>query len=299
MSDRPRPWRLLIVALLAAALPLGLPAPRVAEAQGGGTVRIQPATLTIGAGGSGTVEVWLEGAAGYYGLDLRLAWDPAVASADSGQVSPLWEAFDPGSHMVLKNRAGWCDDGSGQRWHGAWYAVANVSPAPAFSGLGRVCAIHLTGLAPGTTILQVTAEGATNSGALLGPATAGATIVVTLATATATATCTATPSATLARTATPRPTASATRAPTPSLVPPRATATPSRTATPLWAGVMPRPTCTSPPTATAAPTPGVEEAARAEAAGLPALLPLLLPFLIGAVLTAGMLKVMRRRPGDH
>ncbi len=252
-------------------------------------------------GGTSTVEVWLEGGAGYYGLDVRLAWDPAVAVAAGGGVEPLWEAFDPGRHITLKNQAGWCDDGSGQRWYGAWYAVANVSPALPFTGSGRVCAIRLAGRAPGTAALAVvSADGATNAGARLEPARATATIIVSLATAT--------PSPTPTGTATC--TATAAQAPAP---PAAATGTPPATAPAVWQPTRTplRPTATpAAPTATAqatpyhTPTPTTTPSRPPEPllphAGQPpvdeGLLRLLAPFVLGMLVTAGVLRVVRGRP---
>jgi len=263
-------------------------------------VCIRPTTLTIGLGGTGVAEVWLEDAAGYYGLDVRLAWDPAVATAAEGAVEPLWEVFDPSSHIVVKNQAGWCSDGGGQRWYGAWYAVANVTPAAPFVGSGRVCTIRLTGLAPGTAALAVTsAEGATNAGARLSPAGVGATIIVALATATPSPTPTGTPTSTAVavRMAAPSVPAVAPASPTPSpaLWPSRTLLRP--TATPL------RRTATAPPTPTHTPgaTPSwLPEPLLPTAGQMPVdegLLRLLVPFLLGAVVTAGVLRAARRRGG--
>ena len=293
-------WRCFLAGLLAAGLLAGASIPRPARAEGGGAVRIHPAEQTIALGGTAAVEVWLEGAEGFYGLDLRLAWDPAVAVAAEGGVEPLWEVFDPGSHITLKNQAGWCDDQSGQRWYGAWYAVANVSPAQPFSGSGRVCAIRLTGRAPGTVALAIpSAEGATNAGARLSPAAVGATIIVALATATPSPSPTGTPTATATavRTATPSLAVAAPASPIPSPTP-----RPSPTALRPTATALRR-TATALPTRT--PTPGATPSRPPEPllphAGQPpvdeGLLRLLLPFLLGAVVTAGVLRVVRGRGG--
>jgi hypothetical protein len=69
-----------------------------------GTIRILPALATTAVGGNVTVEVWLENVGNYYGIDLRLAFDPAVVRVPSGQVTPLWDVFDPVNHFTIKKQ---------------------------------------------------------------------------------------------------------------------------------------------------------------------------------------------------
>lgn len=275
--------RLLALALIALGMaPLVATASR-AEAPGAGTVRLRPAALTLGVGQTATVEVWLEDGVGYHGLELRLAWEEGPVGAAAGQVRPLWEVFDGGSHLVVRNRTGWCDDRSGQVWHGAWYAVANVSPAVAFTGSGRVCTLSLTGLAPGATELRVLkAEGGTDTGGTLRPAAMGGAIVVVAPTPTPTAT----PTLTRTDTPLPRATIAAPVLPAPAPWVPPAGQSPAPTAT-----ATSTPTATPPP---AEPRPSPAPAPAPPPAG-PSLSSLLWSFLLGAVLTAAALR-LRRRP---
>jgi hypothetical protein len=128
-----------------------------------GTVRIQPTEADVDVGRTVTVEVWLEDAGNYYGLDIRLAFDPALVRVPSGRVTPRWEVFDSANHFAIKNEA---NNISGT----VWYAVTNISPAEPFTGTGRICAIAFTGVASGTTPLHFTyAKGSTRSGLGLYP----------------------------------------------------------------------------------------------------------------------------------
>ncbi len=293
-----------------------------ASAQGeAGTIRIAPATLSVATGGTATAEVWLEGGGGYYGVELRLALDPALVRVPSGQVTPLWDVLSARDHIIVKNQAGWCDDRSGHTWYGAWYAVANVSPAPAFSGGGRICALTLEGVASGTVALEVlVAVGATAGGTRLAPAATGAAVEVLPMTATAMPSrmASATRTAAATRTGTPTRTATATRTPSPTprptgttappaAVPAAATLSPSATSAPSGTPTPSRtPTCgathfpTTPPTptpcATPAPTPrpGLAQglAALVEAGAWGAHL---VAFVGGASLMAALLRLRRRR----
>jgi hypothetical protein len=43
-----------------------------------------------------------------------------------------------------------------------WYVVANMNPALPFTGTGRICSITFEGLAPGTSLLDLTYAKAAN-----------------------------------------------------------------------------------------------------------------------------------------
>jgi len=116
--------------------------------------------------------VRLEEAANYYGLDIRISFDPAVVQVPAGRVTPLWGVFDAVSHFPIKNQA---DNVSGT----VWYAVTNMNPAPPFTGTGAVCAIAFAAQAPGQADLQFTyAKGASRDGEALFPQRLGAQIMV-------------------------------------------------------------------------------------------------------------------------
>jgi hypothetical protein len=137
-----------------------------------GTLRIVPGSASVQVGQAVTVEVWLEGAGNYYGLDLRLAFNPTRVRVPAGRVTPLWEVLDSANHFAIKNEA---DNISGT----VWYAVTNMNPAEPFTGTGRICAIGFSGLAPGETTLHFTyAKGSTRGGEGLYPAAADGSIVV-------------------------------------------------------------------------------------------------------------------------
>jgi len=135
-----------------------------------GTLRLSPAAVEISPGESTTVEVWLQNASNYYGLDLALTYDPAIVEVPSGHVNPLWEVFAADSHFVVIDRAA-----AGQ----VRYALANLNPAKPFSGTGRVCSITFRARAPGRTVLSLaTVKGSTRNGQALWPAKADGAIVV-------------------------------------------------------------------------------------------------------------------------
>ncbi len=322
MSSRCRPWagHLLGLALLAAVLlPLVCPGGGASAQAGPGTICIRPSSLTIGVGETATVEVWLDGGSDYYGLELRLSCDPSLVGIPSGQATPLWEVFDAGHHMIVKNEAGWCDDRSGEAWHGVWYAVANVNPAPAFSGSGRICGITLVGLAPGTATLHLArAEGGTDGGDRLVPAAADGIVYISLTpqhTPSPSTTCSPTPTATGSATPTPPPTPTATVSPT---TPPTATLAAPGSAPREVPSTTPPGAMTVAPSAapsatfsvTRSPTPLVPAQLEPEAApsgglasqlvallGGAAIGAHLLGFVGGASLVAALLQLRRRRRG--
>jgi len=183
---RGAPWgavadrRALLAISLAAALWLGAALVlRVGPAASGGaaanvpgTIRVIPAESHLQAGQTVTVEVWLDGGGNYYGLDVRLSFDPAVVRVPSGRVTPLWDVLDPVDHFAIKNVA---DNVNGT----VWYALTNINPAEAFTGTGRICAIAFTGVASGTSPLHWTyAKGSTRNGDGLYPALVDALVSV-------------------------------------------------------------------------------------------------------------------------
>jgi len=160
----------LLVGLL--LVPCGATVPQAEAFDAPGTVRIQPAEATVDVGRTVTVEVRLEDVGNSYGLDIRLAFDPALVQVPSGRVTPRWDLLHSLNHFVIKNEA---NNISGT----VWYAVTNIHPAEPFTGTGRVCAIAFTGVASGTTPLHFTyAKGSTREGAGMWPATADGTITV-------------------------------------------------------------------------------------------------------------------------
>jgi hypothetical protein len=137
-----------------------------------GTLRVVPAAALLDVSRAVTVEVWLEDAGNYYGLDLRLAFDPALVQVPAGRATPLWEVLDSSNHFIIKNET---NNISGT----LWYAVTNMNPTEPFTGTGRICAIAFTGLVSGTTPLHLSyAKGSTRNGVGLYPATMDGSITV-------------------------------------------------------------------------------------------------------------------------
>ncbi|MGC8787632.1 MAG: hypothetical protein ACP5Q1_09440, partial [Anaerolineae bacterium] len=68
-----------------------------------GTVRVLPSPALMNVGQMVTVEVWLEDAASYYGIDIRLSFDPHYVSVPAGRVVPLWDVIDGSNHWIIKN----------------------------------------------------------------------------------------------------------------------------------------------------------------------------------------------------
>ncbi|MBC7265223.1 MAG: hypothetical protein H5T64_12840 [Chloroflexi bacterium] len=137
-----------------------------------GVIQIRPSLATVDVGGNVTVEVWLMDVGNYYGIDFRLSFDKNLVSVPSGQVTPLWELFDPVNHFIIKNQA---DSENGT----IWYAVTNLNPAGPFTGTGRLCSITFSGLTTGTTALNFYyAKGSTRDGDPLYPRQLGGAIEV-------------------------------------------------------------------------------------------------------------------------
>jgi hypothetical protein len=140
-------------------------------------IRVRPSYSSVRAGDSVTVEVWLEEAVGYYGLEFMLEFDSEVIMVPAGKVSPLWEVFDAASHLVGKNEV---DNEAGV----AWYAVSNAEPAEEFTGTGRVCSITFEGVGPGSVVLDFSdaspPKGGSREGEPLYPVAIGGQEIVVL-----------------------------------------------------------------------------------------------------------------------
>jgi len=161
----------LLTALTAAEPPLHASPPLRLAAEPG-TVRLAPASARISPGETTEVVVWLESAEDYYGIDVRIGFDPDVVDVPDGRVTPVWDLFNASSHWIVRNHV-YGEQGE------IWYAVTNHNPAAPFDGTGRICRINFRGVSTGTTTLAVHyARGSTNLGQSLEPARAGAEIIV-------------------------------------------------------------------------------------------------------------------------
>jgi len=138
-----------------------------------GTIRISPSAPILAQGQTITLYIWLEDIQDYYGVDLKLSFDPTVLAPDSGTLTPLWDVFDSANSFSIRNQV---NPAAGT----AWYAVTNVNPAEPFSGTGRVCAIGLRALRPGNSVVDIYyAKGGTRDGASLYPVRTNALVSVT------------------------------------------------------------------------------------------------------------------------
>jgi hypothetical protein len=154
-------------------------APAQSLAQGGpttqdlpGRVRVLPNPAMVQVSQRVTIEVWLEDAGNYYGIDIRFSFDPNHVRVPAGQVAPLWEVIDRNNHFIIRNEV---DNTRGT----IWYAVTNINPAEPFTGTGRLCTVVFSGVEAGTSELHFTyAKGSTREGVSLYPETVDGTIVV-------------------------------------------------------------------------------------------------------------------------
>ena len=130
---------------------------------GTATVGVVPSTASVNQGERVTVSLWLTDAADYYGLDLRLRFDPEIVSAT--EIVPRWDLFDEDHHILAKQER---DNDAGT----IWYAISNQNPAEPFTGTGEICALVFQGRKAGTTPLEISyAQGATRDGEALYPTT--------------------------------------------------------------------------------------------------------------------------------
>lgn len=171
-------WLWLLALLGLAVWTMMVLLPGWAEAQGAlnsgatGILRIEPASSTVEVGSEITIEIWLDNAVDYYGLDLRLTFDAALVTIKAGRATSVWEVFHPTYHFLIKNEV---DNGIGE----LWYAVTNMNPATEFTGTGRVCSLALSGLAPGVSRLDFSyAKGANRNGEAIWPMKQSAAIEV-------------------------------------------------------------------------------------------------------------------------
>ena len=162
----------LTLVALSAPRPRMRAAPRLGSATGAGTVRLVPSVTQMVPGESADVEIWLDGVEDYYGIDVRIGFDPSVVDVPDGLVTPIWDLFDPSNHWIIRNRV---NDQAGE----AWYAVTNHNPAEPFEGAGRICRITFQAVITGSTTLDVRyARGSTHLGQTLEPERVGAEITV-------------------------------------------------------------------------------------------------------------------------
>ncbi len=166
-------------ALVAALLLLAL-TPMPATAAGPTAIRLVPATVDIGAGLTAAVVVRVENAEGLYGLDIRLAFDPAAVQVVDADPATPGAQVRPGDllslDMVARNTA---DNAAGT----VWFAMTQVNPSPEVGGSGAAFTVTFRGVCEGArSPLTVTyARLASRDGRELPATTAGAELRVVAA----------------------------------------------------------------------------------------------------------------------
>ncbi len=159
---------ILFVSVLLTVTPL--------EAQSVATVRPEPAQLELRPGETAALEIRLENARDLYGIDVRLAFDPALLeiidadpNRDGIQLTP--GAF-PKPDLVALNAA---DNAAGT----ARYVITQLNPTPPATGSGVVFTVMVRALAAGRAELAVPlVEMSDRDGNLLAVNTGSATIEV-------------------------------------------------------------------------------------------------------------------------
>ena len=134
------------------------------------TVRCDPSTLNASVGTTVSVTIFVQDVVDLYGLDVRLAFDPAYAqvvdsdpTASGVQIQPLSGFLSP--DFVVRRSA---DNTTGL----IRYAATQVSPSQPVSGSGAVARIDLRGTQPGIITVPITqVELARSDGSTI-PATA-------------------------------------------------------------------------------------------------------------------------------
>lgn len=161
-AARPRSWliastraaALALLTLLASVTLLTALGHGAAHAQGGTTIGLTPTPAYTEPGLTATVGITITDVISLYGVDVHLAFDPAVAEvvdSDPGiggvQIRPVSSFLSP--DLVILNTAN-NTTGSIQ------FAVTQISPTMAVTGSGLVAEIVFEGVQAGTTPITIT-----------------------------------------------------------------------------------------------------------------------------------------------
>ena len=140
--------RIFACVLIAGAL---LCAPAFADlscAQEGTRVVLVPASATVGEGMTAAVEVRVENVQNLYGLDIRIAFDPAVVEVVDADPGRAGIQVRPGDLLsvdfLLRDTA---DNAAGT----VWYALAQLNPSQPVTGSGTAFIIVFKGKQRGAT----------------------------------------------------------------------------------------------------------------------------------------------------
>lgn len=139
--------------LIAAVLAVPLAAHETA-AQANTRVVVSPASALVGEGQTTAVEVRVENVQNLYGLDIRIAFDPAVVEVVDADTTQTGIQVRPGDLLsvdfIIRNTA---DNAQGT----IWYALTQLNPSEPVSGSGTVFIILFKGKTRGaSTALSIT-----------------------------------------------------------------------------------------------------------------------------------------------
>lgn len=144
---------------------------------GAAVVRPDPTALSVATGQTQTINIMVENATEVYGIDVRVAFDPALIEVVDADLSRNGVQMTPGAFpqpdFVALNLA---DNAAGA----LRYAVTQVNPTLPATGSGVVFSFQVRGRASGVSPLRVVlVEMANRSGELLSVTTGDGTITVT------------------------------------------------------------------------------------------------------------------------
>ncbi len=243
--------KLVLVLLILLVITFFLP--DTARSQSRILVAVEPADLDLNPGKTSMVSVRVEGASEFYGIEIRLRYDPKVIQiqdADPNQTGVQVSAgdlFEENQGFLVRNQT---DNQQGE----LVYAFTLLAPAPPMTGSGTLIAFEVVGVADGNSDLELNVILASPDGVALpleqqsGHITVGAELVEP-----ATRTPTRLPPSATATGEIVRTSTATTPSPTLTASPPDVTAT-IRT---LWLtdNILPTSEPTQPPKASPTPTP--------------------------------------------
>lgn len=145
---------LYVALLLAIVLWTLIARPGSLQAQAGALVRVEPSQVTLNPGQNTRISITIAGAESVYGLEIHLAFDPAIfqvidadASTDGVQILP-GDFLDEGLGFPVANRV---DNDTGEML----YAMTLLSPAPPVSGSGTLITFDIQGRYSGATTVEL------------------------------------------------------------------------------------------------------------------------------------------------
>lgn len=267
------------------------------------SARVLPERTETTVGQTFEVRMVVENVVSFYGVDVRLSFDPSlleVLDADTRQTGiQVQEGQFPYPDFVVRNKV---DNSQGT----IWYAITQLSPREPVNGTGTVLTAQLRARATGTALIGIIqGQFVNNAGVEIEVQTSGAEVAISGADGSTPPPAEATPSRTATWTPTGLPTSAATSTPQPATA-----GSPTHTGAPFQSPTMqatssgtvpPLPTHTSTPeTGTptiVSPSPKFSSTPTAEGAPIESGSPTALPKVTSTVLpTGGVSPVPSVRP---